>query len=112
MSREQNTSPREVLARRMWIFHNTGKPFEMEVWGDDADCFLEDLADAGYAIIPATETDRLRAEVNRWKRQSDDWQKLGWKLGRETDVYRAALARLAPNEFEEIAKKANAEYAA
>lgn len=46
----------------------------------------------------------LRAEVDDWKRES-------LKLARETDVYRAALKRLAPAEFAAIAREANAAHA-
>lgn len=39
-------------------------------------------------------TAELRAEVERWKLQSDDWQKRGWKLGGELDEAKARAERL------------------
>ena len=49
------------------------------------------------------ERDRLREEVSRWRKQSDDWQTLGWKLGEENDRLKAVSA-----ELEKTLKKAAA----
>lgn len=40
----------------------------------------------------AAEITQLRAELARWKEQSDDWQKRGWELGNECDRIEAELA--------------------
>ena len=52
------------------------------------------------------ERDRLREEVSRWQKQSNDWQTLGWKLGEENDKLkavnvelRAALGRIAWGDY-------------
>jgi hypothetical protein len=82
----EKTSSREILARRMWLFHNSGKPFDIAIYGPDADCFLEDLAAHGYKILPLDWTQEM-CEAAVASLGSDDDRA---PAGIAEDVWRAA----------------------
>lgn len=61
------------------------------------------IADAWRAKVAELEADR-----DRWKRQSDDWQKRGWEFGRRVDEMKSeleALKAIQSQREEELSKQ-------
>lgn len=57
---------------------------------------------ASYANLYATIAEK-DAEIERWKLQSDDWQKRGWELGAACDEKDAEIARVRAETLEAAA---------
>jgi len=56
--------------------------------------------------LAADRADRAEADLERWKLQSDDWQKRGWELGKQLDQAEAQLAE-ARKALEPFAREAD-----
>ncbi len=86
-SQPQGTrDPREVIARRMCALANVSA-CDFNVWSDDADLIIADLAAAGFKILPRDPTDAMQ-------RACVDGRDMYSRFSKETDTHPMTAAGL------------------